>query len=182
MEGMESLAPLLVDAMVPLLSQLPVESIAVVMEPERVRTRAHDLEATNAEFLAAAWATASDGGAAPLDISQAQAQAAAAELEAGNFTSLAQTRADAISASVSWWSLTSLGADTELLPEADSIRLNAREPRGYQGDVSEMLEFISGRIKDDWSIVVATDGPGPAQPGRTLPRRQHSHPPHQITG
>lgn len=65
-EGMESLAPLLVDAMVPLLSALPAESIALVMEPERVRARAHDLEATNAEFLAAAWATASDGGAAPL--------------------------------------------------------------------------------------------------------------------
>jgi transcription-repair coupling factor (superfamily II helicase) len=162
-EGMESLAPLLVDAMVPLLSVLPAESIAVVMEPERVRARAHDLEATNAEFLAAAWATASDGGAAPLDLSQAQAQAAVDELEAGNFTSLAATRTHAQAAEVSWRSLTSLGSDSELLPEADSIRINAREPRGYQGDVAEMLVFISGRIKYDWSIVVATDGPGPAQ-------------------
>lgn len=162
-EGMESLAPVLVEAMVPLLSQLPEESIALVMEPERVRTRAHDLEATNAEFLAAAWATASDGGAAPLDLSQAQAQAAANELEAGNFTSLAQTLLDAHSALVSWWSLTSLGTDAELVPEVDAIRIDAREPRGYQGDVAEMMQFISSRIKDDWRIVVATDGPGPAQ-------------------
>ena len=162
-EGMESLAPLLVDSMVPLLSQLPAESIALVMEPERVRARAHDLEATNAEFLAAAWATASDGGAAPLDLSQAQAQAAADELEAGNFTSLATTLLDAQAARVSWWTLTSLGTDAELLPEVDSIRVDAREPRGYQGDVAEMMQFISSRIKDNWRLVVATDGPGPAQ-------------------
>ncbi|MGL3806228.1 transcription-repair coupling factor [Paeniglutamicibacter sp. R2-26] len=162
-EGMESLAPLLVDAMVPLLSQLPAESIALVMEPERVRARAHDLEATNAEFLAAAWATASDGGAAPLDLSQAQAQAAADELEAGNFTSLAATLLDAQAAEVSWWTLTSLGTDAELLPEVDALRVDAREPRGYQGDVAEMMQFISSRIKDNWRLVVATDGPGPAQ-------------------
>ncbi|PQZ91113.1 transcription-repair coupling factor [Arthrobacter sp. MYb227] len=162
-EGMESLAPVLVEAMVPLLSQLPAQSIALVMEPERVRARAHDLEATNAEFLAAAWATASDGGAAPLDLSQAQAQAAADELEAGNFTSLTQTLLDAQNAQVSWWSLTSLGTDTELVPEVDAVRIDAREPRGYQGDVAEMMQFISSRIKDDWRIVVATDGPGPAQ-------------------
>ena len=67
-EGMESLAPVLVDAMVPFLDQLPAGSIAVVIEPEKVRTRAHDLAATNEEFLEAAWSTASDGGTAPLDL------------------------------------------------------------------------------------------------------------------
>ena len=46
-EGMESLAPLLVDGLVPVLSLLPPGSLVVVMEPEKVRTRAHDLVATN---------------------------------------------------------------------------------------------------------------------------------------
>ena len=64
-EGMESLAPVLVDAMVPFVEQLPAGSISVVIEPEKVRTRAHDLAATNEEFLEAAWSTASDGGTAP---------------------------------------------------------------------------------------------------------------------
>jgi len=67
-EGMESLAPVLVDAMVPFVDQLPAGSIGVVIEPEKVRTRAHDLAATNEEFLEAAWSTASDGGSAPLDL------------------------------------------------------------------------------------------------------------------
>ena len=74
-EGMESLTPLLVDSMVPVVAEFPPGSIAVVLEPERVRGRAHDLEATNEEFLEAAWSTASDGGAAPLDVSASLAAA-----------------------------------------------------------------------------------------------------------
>ncbi|MGP9605731.1 transcription-repair coupling factor [Glutamicibacter sp. 287] len=158
-EGMESLAPLLVDEMVPLLSLLPASSIALVMEPERVRSRAHDLNATNAEFLAAAWASASDGAAAPLDLSTAES---GRKLASGDFASLAETVEHAKDAKVSWWSLTSLGADEDLGLGAATIRVEAREPRGYQGDIEAMMEFLSGRVKDGWRLVVATEGPGPA--------------------
>lgn len=158
-EGMESLAPVLVDAMVPFVDQLPADSIAVVIEPEKVRTRAHDLAATNEEFLEAAWSTASDGGAAPLDLSS---QASAA-LHSASFRSLAETRGSALAHGVSWWSITSLAQDTELLPEIDVLNLHAREPRGYQGDVAEMMDFIGSHVRDQWRIVVATEGPGPAQ-------------------
>ncbi|TQJ57838.1 transcription-repair coupling factor [Arthrobacter sp. SLBN-83] len=158
-EGMESLAPVLVDAMVPFVDQLPADSIAVVIEPEKVRTRAHDLAATNEEFLEAAWSTASDGGAAPLDLSS---QASAA-LHSASFRSLAETRGAALVHGVSWWSITSLAQDAELLPEIDVLNLHAREPRGYQGDVAEMMDFIGSHVRDQWRIVVATEGPGPAQ-------------------
>ncbi|NUP60402.1 MAG: transcription-repair coupling factor, partial [Pseudarthrobacter sp.] len=158
-EGMESLAPVLVDAMVPFVDQLPADSIAVVIEPEKVRTRAHDLAATNEEFLEAAWSTASDGGAAPLDLSS---QASAA-LHSASFRSLAETRSSSLAHGVSWWSITSLAQDAELLPEIDVLNLHAREPRGYQGDVAEMMDFIGSHVRDQWRIVVATEGPGPAQ-------------------
>ena len=158
-EGMESLAPVLVDAMVPFVEQLPAGSISVVIEPEKVRTRAHDLAATNEEFLEAAWSTASDGGTAPLDLSS---QASAA-LHSASFRSLAETRSSALDHGVSWWSITSLAQDEELLPDIDVLNLHAREPRGYQGDVAEMMEFIGSHVRDQWRIVVATEGPGPAQ-------------------
>ena len=158
-EGMESLAPVLVDAMVPFVEQLPAGSIAVVIEPEKVRTRAHDLAATNEEFLEAAWSTASDGGAAPLDL----AGQAATDLHAASFRSLTDTRGAALGHDVSWWSITSLATDEDLVLDIDVLNLHAREPRGYQGDVSEMLEFIGSHVRDQWRIVVATDGPGPAQ-------------------
>jgi transcription-repair coupling factor (superfamily II helicase) len=158
-EGMESLAPVLVDAMVPFMEQLPAGSISVVIEPEKVRTRAHDLAATNEEFLEAAWSTASDGGTAPLDLSS---QASAA-LHSASFRSLAETRSAALGNEVSWWSITSLATDEELTPDIDVLNLHAREPRGYQGDVAEMMDFIGSHVRDQWRLVVATEGPGPAQ-------------------
>ena len=158
-EGMESLAPVLVDAMVPFLDQLPSGSVAVVIEPEKVRTRAHDLAATNEEFLEAAWSTASDGGAAPLDLSSQASEA----LHSASFRSLADTRTTALAHGVSWWSITSLATDEELLPDVDVLNLHAREPRGYQGEVAEMMDFIGSRVRDQWRIVVVTEGPGPAQ-------------------
>lgn len=64
-EGMESLAPVLVDDMELLLDVLPEGSMAVVCDPERVRTRAADLVATSQEFLQASWAATAGGGEAP---------------------------------------------------------------------------------------------------------------------
>lgn len=157
-EGMESLAPVLVDAMVPFVGELPAGSIAVVVEPEKVRARAHDLEATNEEFLQAAWATASDGGAAPVDLSGQLGS----DLEAASFRSLTDTRSAALANDVAWWAITSFGSD-DLLTDVDSFTVAAREPRGYQGDVAEMMEFLGGRVRDQWRVVVATEGPGPAQ-------------------
>ncbi|MEK0155396.1 transcription-repair coupling factor [Arthrobacter oryzae] len=158
-EGMESLAPVLVDAMVPFVEQLPAGSISVVIEPEKVRTRAHDLAATNEEFLEAAWSTASDGGTAPLDLSSA----ASAALHSASFRSLTDTRSSALGHEVSWWSITSLATDEELTPDINVLNLHAREPRGYQGDVAEMMEFIGSHVRDQWRLVVVTEGPGPAQ-------------------
>ncbi|MBG0738357.1 transcription-repair coupling factor [Paeniglutamicibacter antarcticus] len=158
-EGMESLAPALVAGMVPLSSLFPPGSVAVVVEPEKVRARAHDLESTNEEFLEAAWSTASEGGVAPLDLASQEGL----DLTAASFKSLAVTRASALAAGVSWWSITSFSTDEDLLPDIDVLNLPAREPRGYQGDVAEMMEFIGSRVSDQWRLVVATGGPGPAQ-------------------
>ncbi|MGN5734267.1 transcription-repair coupling factor [Arthrobacter psychrochitiniphilus] len=162
-EGMESLAPALVDAMVPLSSLLPPASIAVVLDPEKVSARAHDLESTNEEFLEAAWSTASEGGNAPLDLSQASGGAGGVDLASAGFKSLAQTREGALRHGLSWWTLGSLAQDEELEVSTDVLNLHAREPRGYRGDVAEMMEFIGSRVKNQWRIVVATQGPGPAQ-------------------
>lgn len=71
-EGMESLAPVLVDEMELLIDVLPAGSMAVVCDPERVRTRAADLVATSQEFLMASWAATAGGGEAPIDVGAAR--------------------------------------------------------------------------------------------------------------
>ena len=143
-EGMESLAPVLVEKMVPLLD-LVGDRLTVLLEPERVRKRAEDLTATTTEFLAAAWTSAASGGTVPVDLSAAA------------FAPLGQARALALSTNRGWWSLTSLKAGP------DALELPLRDPRGYAGRLDEAVADLGALARGGWSVVVATDGPGPAR-------------------
>jgi transcription-repair coupling factor (superfamily II helicase) len=69
-EGMESLAPVLVDKMVPFSGYLPQESAVVILAPEKAAARAASLVETNEEFLHAAWDAAAEGAVAPIDLSR----------------------------------------------------------------------------------------------------------------
>ena len=178
-EGMESLAPVLVEKMVPFVQELPEGSLTLVVEPERARGRAHDLEVTNEEFLAAAWSAAPDGGAAPLDVSATEKEGIAA----GAFVSLAETREASLQHGAGWWSITSLGLDPEtagggLEQDADIVSVESREPIGYRGSVEQVMEFLEGRAKDSWSVVVTTAGGGSAQ--RVLELLQEHGVPDQL--
>ncbi|MDO5492836.1 MAG: transcription-repair coupling factor [Nesterenkonia sp.] len=165
-EGMESLAPALVERMVPLVTQLPAGSLTLIVEPERTRGRAQDLAATNEEFLAAAWSAAPDGGAAPLDVTASETRdgfsAEASHLSGGAFASLADTREASLEAGCGWWSVTALGLDEELEQDADVVSVDSREPIGYRGSVDEVMRFLASRAADRWSVVVTTAGSGSA--------------------
>ena len=122
-EGMESLAPVLVDKMIPLLD-LVGDRLTVLLEPERVRKRAEDLTATTAEFLAAAWTSAASGGTVPVDLSAAA------------FAHLAEVRALALSTNRGWWSFTALASG----PEA--TRLDLSDPRTYRGELERAVSDL----------------------------------------
>ena len=143
-EGMESLAPVLVPRMVPLLD-LVGDRLVVGLEPERLRKRAEDLVATTAEFLAAAWTSAASGGTAPIDLSAAA------------FARLSEARALALSTNRGWWSLSSLA------PSPDTAELPLRDPKSYRGRLEEAVTDLGSLARDGWSVVVATDGPGPGR-------------------
>jgi transcription-repair coupling factor (superfamily II helicase) len=116
-EGMESLAPVLVEDMVPVLDLVPTEALLILNDPERVRRRAHDLVATTEEFLAAAWTGAVAGGAAPLDLS------------AASFHTFAEVRAVAQRRGLGWWTLSPFGLDEGAADDA------AQAARPAVGDV-----------------------------------------------
>ena len=143
-EGMESLAPVLVDKMIPLLD-LVGDRLTVLLEPERVRKRAEDLTATTAEFLAAAWTSAASGGTVPVDLSAAA------------FAHLAEVRALALSTNRGWWSFTALASG----PEA--TRLDLSDPRTYRGELERAVSDLGQWARQGWTVVVATDGPGPGR-------------------
>ncbi|MER6053038.1 transcription-repair coupling factor [Streptomyces sp. NPDC001793] len=148
-EGMESLAPVLVDDMELLLDVLPKGSMAVVCDPERVRTRAADLVATSQEFLQASWAASAGGGAAPIDVG------------AASLWGIADVRDRARELGMMWWSVSPFAADEEET-DGDTLKLGMHAPETYRGDTQRALADTKGWLADGWRTVFVTEGHGPA--------------------
>ena len=149
-EGMESLAPVLVDEMELLLDVLPAGSMTLVCDPERVRTRAADLVATSQEFLQASWAAAAmaEDGKAPVD------------LGAASLRSIAEIREHAAELGMPWWSVSPFSQDEEVTEE--TLRLDLRAPETYRGDTARALADTKGWLAEGWRVVYLTEGQGPA--------------------
>ncbi|MFD9568056.1 transcription-repair coupling factor [Streptomyces sp. NPDC059994] len=156
-EGMESLAPVLVDEMELLLDVLPKGAMAVVCDPERVRTRATDLVATSQEFLQASWAATAGGGDAPIDVG------------AASLWGLADVRDRARELGMMWWSVSPFAADDSDLTvtSADdaagaTLKLGMHAPETYRGDTQRALADTKQWLADGWRAVYVTEAHGPA--------------------
>jgi transcription-repair coupling factor (superfamily II helicase) len=172
-EGMESLAPVLVDKLVPLTDYLPSDAAIAVLSPERVSTRAVSLLETNREFLAAAWSAATAGAEAPID------------LDAGDFLTLGALRLSA--GNRAWWTLSGFdsGAGAALrqaqgatnpVPElvegpvadaresiegaGDYIRIDAISVPSFAGQLTGAIEHVKELTRDGWSVAIAALGIG----------------------
>ncbi|MGY4902441.1 transcription-repair coupling factor [Streptomyces sp. 900116325] len=145
-EGMESLAPVLVDDMELLLDVLPEGSMALVCDPERVRTRAADLVATSQEFLHASWAATAGGGEAPIDV------------DAASLRGIADVRDRARELNMMWWSVSPFAADAEL--DEDTLKLTMHAPESYRGDTARALADTKGWLAEGWRTVYVTEGQG----------------------
>ncbi|PZF80994.1 transcription-repair coupling factor [Jiangella anatolica] len=174
-EGMESLAPVLVDRMEMLIDLLPAGTHVLVCDPERVRTRAHDMVATSQEFLDASWAAAAGGGTAPID------------LGAAAYHTLGDVRAQAIRQGLPWWSLSSfglgttenerpekedldadlyavdLGDDMVTTGAVDTRELDVRPAETYRGDTKRAVADLSGWLATGGRAVLVTGGHGTAE-------------------
>ena len=166
-EGMEALAPALVDGLELLVDVVPVNTLVLVCDPELVRTRAIDLEATSQEFLAASWAASAGGGQAPID------------LGAAAYQSLADVRHHAIGRGLSWWSLSpyAAGPDDEYRPSesedgglvdlssiqvsgVDSRTIPAQAVEGWHGDTEAAVEDLREAAAAGLQVVLTAEGHG----------------------
>ena len=146
-EGMESLAPVLVDDMELLIDLLPANSAILVCDPERIRARAHDLVATSEEFLQASWAAAASGGEAPIDLGSAAYQ------------TIDDVRLAALGLGHSWFNLSPFGLDLD-----EKTRAVEMDPApAYRGDTANALADIADWIKQDRRVMFVAPGPGQAQ-------------------
>ncbi len=161
-EGMESLTPALVDGMESLIDALPGGTHVVLCDPERVRSRAHDLGATSQEFLQASWLSAAAGSKVPVDLEPV--------LGAASFWSLAAVREHALSHDVPWWSLSPFGMDAELSDLAGSgagdvlvLSPQVSEPETYRGDTERAIADVAAWLRDGWRVAVLVQGAGLAR-------------------
>jgi transcription-repair coupling factor (superfamily II helicase) len=152
-EGMESLAPVLVDELELLVDAMPDTTHVVVVDPERVRSRAADLVATSEEFLGASWAAAAGGGTAPID------------LGAASYRDLDDVTAHTRELGRPWWTVSPFGLDAELLAADDRAgRVVAATPiDGYRGDVERAVADLRGWLADGYRVLVVHPAHGPAQ-------------------
>jgi transcription-repair coupling factor (superfamily II helicase) len=167
-EGMESLAPVLVDRLVPLTDYLPDGAAIAVMSPERVAARALSIAETNREFLAAAWSAATVGTVAPID------------LASGDFLSLRElrdaaqlSRPGASAPDHPWWTFSSFDTGAaEAIPLAeqavgdlvesagDYVRIAAEAVPGFTGSVDGAIDHVAQRLGDGWRVTVVAAGQG----------------------
>ena len=201
-EGMESLAPALLpggsgdlgssaaedgepvagtsagtDSMELLLDCMPSGTHVLLCDPERIRTRAHDLVRTSEEFLEASWAAAAGGGQAPIDVG------------AVAFRTLGDVRAHAAVLHQPWWTVSPFGlvaADAseafddqpwlekpvvEVSPDlGDTIALSAQPVPLYHGDTARLANDLAQWVSSQWSIALVFEGHGTAQRATELLR------------
>ncbi|GAA1617341.1 transcription-repair coupling factor [Catellatospora bangladeshensis] len=169
-EGMESLSPALHhgrDSMQLLLDCVPADSLVLLADPERIRTRAHDLFRTSEEFLQAGWEAASAGAKAPID------------LGAAAFKTLAEVRQHAADLDLPWWTLSPFGlVETErpvdepwrdapavdVAPDTGTVLTwAATQPTVYHGDTAKVVADVKGWLAEGWRVALVFEGHGPAQ-------------------
>ena len=158
-EGMESLAPALIDGMETLLDVIAEQAAVVLLDPERVRTRAHDLVATSQEFLDAGWANAAAGNAVPIDLQEL--------LGSSSFWSLAELREHATRLGRTWVDVTPFGViDSSVDDELSSGDVDEAIPTHtvpaptFRGNTEDAVRTLREYLADSWSVIVVTEAPG----------------------
>ncbi|MDB0039314.1 transcription-repair coupling factor [Actinomycetota bacterium] len=143
-EGMESLSSVLAGKMSPLHQLLPPDSSLILVEPERINSRALDVVKTAEEFLTAGWHSAAVGGASPIDLSGSM------------FTTMSEVVQEVRQGNGSVWNLTQLPRERD----DTVIMLNASENKNYHGDAELAGKDIAHALAAGSTVVVTAEGHG----------------------
>ena len=155
-EGMEALTPVLAGSMTTLLESMPANASVVVLDPERIRSRSHDLVATAEEFLAASWHNAAVGNQTPIDLS------------GSSYLSIDDIRATSALTHRPWWEITPLTVDPAGHDEP-VVDLGAESLESYRGDAARSLTDMAAWTRSGERVVLLCEGHGSAERfGETL--------------
>ena len=157
-EGMEALIPALVDGEMQLLTEVvPAGTRVLILDPEKVRTRAADLSKTGAEFLEASWTAAAMGANAPID----PRSGVGIDLQASAYRPLDDVRAATLEAGRPWWTLSPLSTGS-----GDELELDLTPgpaPRGDEREIAATFAQLRAHVSDGKTAAIVVTGKGTAQ-------------------
>lgn len=161
-EGMEALIPALVPGRMQLLTEvLPDGSHVLVLDPEKVRTRAADLTKTGEEFLEASWAAAGFGGDAPID-----GGSLGVDLAASSYRPLDAVRDTTMASGRPWWTLSPLAAGVPDDLDDDEIHLDLEPgpaPRGAEDAAATTFASLRAHVSTGGRAALVVAGKGTAE-------------------
>ena len=149
-EGIESLAAALQPGMRALLDFLPDKFTIINIESERIRSRVHDLIATNQEFLEAAWSnvamSAPERGSTSVPLHT--------ELQPGAFVTFESVRELALNRDMNWRNLDLFGyEDVRTITQFKDI-----DP--FHGDIEKFITSVSNWLSTGYLVIVSLHGHG----------------------
>ncbi|MCK0439795.1 transcription-repair coupling factor [Gordonia alkaliphila] len=154
-DGMEAMIPALVEGEMQLLTEvLPENTRVLVLDPEKVRTRATDLARTGAEFLEASWNAAALGAGAPV-------QAESVDLQASSYRPVAEVEQATVDAGRSWWTVSPLSSGS-----GEELELNLQAgpaPHGDDSAIADLLVSLRAQLASGGRAAVVAAGKGTAQ-------------------
>ena len=140
-EGVESLLPLLFDELRPLPTYLPADALLVLVDPKRTLDRAEEVRIQADEAAQASWGSAAEGATAPVEgvaylpLAEVLEGAGRALLRLGPFDS----------------------------GQASAVRIDASAVEPYRANVTRVAGDARDLIADGATVVLTTEGAGPAQ-------------------
>jgi transcription-repair coupling factor (superfamily II helicase) len=159
-EGMEALIPLLADDDLELLTEVvPDSSLVLLLDPEKIRTRATDLAATGKEFLDAAWTVAAMGGDAPVDVENTVGPSRG--FAASAYRLIDDVEAATLASGRRWWTLSPLSSG-----DADEVSLAVTAgpvPRGNDDEIAALFVQLRAHVSDGGRAAIVVAGKGTAE-------------------
>jgi transcription-repair coupling factor (superfamily II helicase) len=154
-EGMESLIPVLCEGSLDLLTDLlPVGAHVLLIDPERIRTRAADLVRTGQEFLEASWLAAAGGPDARTPI----------DLGSSAYRDLDEVGKHTVAGGRRWWTLSPFGTDeTAEVPDEPTVRPGFQAAQTYRGELPKALDDLRAHTATGGAAVLVLTGAGTAQ-------------------
>lgn len=142
-DGEEALLPALTDAKWSVLPELVSDGIVLVTNPEKVRARIEDLEATDREFLEAGWEAAAMGAEGPVAVE-------GLDVSASSYRSYESLAVSAQKAGNAWWTFAPPGMFTA--DDAETLPLEfeaAPAPKGDPKAIEQLYATLKLHVQDN---------------------------------